>query len=510
MALLLAVPVLGACNGRGAGDADTLVVDDQFDLKTIDPARSFEFTGSLINHQVYETALTFKGADVKHPVANLCSYTISKDNKVVTLKLHGKHTFSDGSPVTADDIVFSYQRVLGIAGNPSFLLEGVTVRKVDDDTVTLTSKEPNPQLPFILPNSSLGIVNSKVVKRHGGATSTKDAAEQFLTKDSQGSGPYMVESYDVQNKVVLKANPHYTGRKPDYRRVVVENVSSSSQRINIQTRTSQLAMSLGPDQIQGLDSGPTRIVRGTSGTTIYLWFNKTPAYGKVASKTKFIQAMRHAIDYRALLKLAGSGSTQPGGMVPTSFLGALRSDSANSYQPSKAKKLLAESGYKGQQISILYSNDVSFGLDEQAQAIQAQVKKIGINLKLNPQPSATSLDAFRSGKQQAGLAYWGADYPDPADYLVFAPGESVAERAAWTTKQAPTSTELATKAARATGTSARDAAYQRLQRQFNIEGPWIPLFQPASFVVANRSVHNITLNSLWTVDFASLRRGSQS
>ncbi|NHN56004.1 ABC transporter substrate-binding protein [Calidifontibacter sp. DB0510] len=504
----LAMPAFVACGGSssGGGGGSTLVVDDQFDLKSVDPAREFEFTGNLITHQLYETALTFKGSDVKKPVPGICDYTMSFDNKVLTLKVTGKHTFSDGSPVTADDIVFSYQRVQGIAGNPSFLLDGVTVKKVDDKTVTLTSKDPNPQLPFILPNPSLGIVNSKVLQKNGGSTTAKDSAEQFLNKNSQGSGPYMIDTYDVQNKVVLKANPKYAGTKPAYDRIVIQNVQASSQKVNIQGGKTQMALSLGPDQVKGLDASKTQTIKGASTTTIYLWFNMTPAYGKAASNVKFVQAMRHAVDYNALLKLAGDGSVQPGGMVPVTFLGALKSDPNNSYDPAKARQLLAQSGYKGEPISILYSNDVGFGLDDQAQAIQAQVKKVGINLKLNPQPSATSLDAFRSGKSQAGLAYWGADFPDPADYLVFAPGQSLAKRAAWTAAQAPTSTQLATAAGQASGDQARDAAYQKLQQQLNVEGPWIPLFQPVDLLVAATSVKGVALNPLWTVDFGSLTK----
>ena len=78
--------------------------------------------------------------------------------------------FSDGTPVTADDVVFSLQRLIGMKGNPSFLLDGVTVAKKDASTVVLTSAKPNAALPFILPNPALSIVNSKVVTANGGTT----------------------------------------------------------------------------------------------------------------------------------------------------------------------------------------------------------------------------------------------------------------------------------------------------------------------------------------------------
>lgn len=493
--------------GNASASGKTLVIDDAFDLKTSDPGRAFELTGSTVDHSIYETTLTFGGTDVKKVLPGICSFTISPDSKVVTLKMTGKHTFSDGTPVTADDIVFSYQRVQGIAGNPSFMLDGVTVAKTAADTVTLTSKEANPQLPFILPNPSLGIVNSTVVKANGGTTDAKDGAEQFLNKQSQGSGPYKLESYDVQSKVVFTANPNFAGTKPAYQRVVLENVQGATQKVNIQAGTTQIALSLSPDQLKDLDTSKSTLIPGDSTSTIFMWFNLTPQFGKQAANVKFVQAMRHAINYQDLLTLAGSGAKQPGGLVPLSFLGALESDANNSFDETKAKDLLAQSGYHGEEITILYSNDVAIGgvkMGDVAQSIQAQVKKFGVNLKLNPQPSSTSLDSFRSGKSQAGVAYWGADYPDPADYLVFAPGQSLAKRAAWTEAASPNSSKLAAAAGAASGDEARAAAYVKLQQQLNIDGPFIPLFLPAKNTVVSSTLKSVQVNPILGVEISAI------
>jgi len=484
-----------------------LVVDNAFDLKTSDPARSFEFTGVLIDKQIYETTLNYDGADVKKIVPGICSYTMSKNNLVLTLKITGTHKFSDGSPVTADDIVFSYQRLQQIQGNPAFLLDGVKVAKTGADTVTLTSAQPNPQLPFILPNPSLGVVNAAKVRANGGTATKSDNAEAYLNKESAGSGPYQLESYNAQSKVVLKANPSYGGTKPGYDRVVVENVDASTQKVNLQAGTAQMGTSLSPDQVKDLDPGKVKIIRGESTNTIFMWFNQDKQYGHSSASPTFVQAMRHAIDYQALLTVAGTGAKQPGGMVPTSFLGSLASDPNNTHDVAKAKALLAKSGYNGEPISILYSNDVAVGgvkMQNVAETIQAEVKPLGVNLKLNPQPSATSLDSFRGGKAQAGVAYWGADYPDPSDYLTFAPGQGLAKRAAWTPAQAPISTKLAAAASSASGNAARDAAYKKLQQQMNVEGPFIPLFLPAHTLAYSANLKGVYLNPIWNLDFGAV------
>lgn len=506
------VVALAACGGGDAGQSAsggstrTLVANDAFDLKTIDPARSFEFTGVMLDQQIYETALKFEGANVKEPKPGICSFTISPDNKTLTLTMQGNHTFSDGTPVTADDVVFSLQRVQGIGGNPAFLLDGVTVTKKDDQTIVLTSKESNPQLPYILPNPSLGIVNKKAVEANGGTADANDKAENFLNSTGAGSGPYTIESFDVQSKVVLKTNEHYAGNKPAYGRVVIDNVDAATQKVNAQAGQAQLAFSLGPDQVSDMNQGRTKVVTAQSARTIFMWFNMTPEFGKQSANVKFVQAMRHAINYDGVVALAGQGATRPGGMVPAGFVGSLESDPSNTYDQAKAKQLLSESGYNGEPVSILYSNDVSVGgvrMQNVAETIQAQVQPLGINLQLNPQPSSTSLDSFRSGKAQAGVAYWGADYPDPANYLVFAPGESLGKRAAWTPQQAPEADKLAKAAAAATG-DARAAAYQAFQKDVNVEGPFIPLIQPAQIVVTSSELNNVVINPVTTTEFATI------
>jgi len=277
--------------------------------------------------------------------------------------------------------------------------------------------------------------------------------------------------------------------------------------VDAQSGTVQIVTDLSADQAKGLGSGRTQVISGTSAYLIYSWFNTDPHHGGPVAKPEFVQAVRHALDYSTLGQLAGRGSTQPGGIVPSVFLGALKQDPANSYDPAQAKTLLAASGYAGEPVQYLFSNDVAISgvqLQVLAQSVQSQLKAVGINITLAPKPSATSLDSFRSGTFQAGLAYWGPDFPDPSDYLAFTPGQTVAKRAAWQ----PTSTgaaavmPLVAAAKVATGDDARAAAYQALQKQLNATGPFVPIVQPGQNVVAAAGLKGIDLNPVWTLDLA--------
>ena len=513
---------LGACSssgstatGAGGGGADkTLVVDQTFDLKTSDPARAFELTGSIVDKAIYQTALTFEGGDLTKPVPQLTTFAESPDSKVLTLTLTGRHTFASGNPVTIDDIVWSFQRVQGIAGNPSFLLQdpstsnNLKIAKTSAATMTLTSETANPALPSILPNPSLGVLDSKTVMAKGGKTTKDDGAESYLNAASAGSGPYQLESYDVTTKVVFKANPSYTGSKPAYGRIVLQNVTGPSQKIDVQGGQAQLATGLNSQQVQGLASGSIKVIKTVSANVGYMWLNQDPKHsGSITDNPSFITAMRKGIDYAGLLAVAGEGSTQPGGIVPSQFLGAIKPDATTSFDLAAAKTALAASGYSGQEVKLTYPTDATLDgiqFTTLAQKVQAQLKELGVTTKLDGVPIATLLDAYRAGTLQAGLMYWGPDYPDPADYTTFSPGDSLGKRAGWAAGMAPEVT-TAKKAAIASTGDARAAAYASWQQAANKVGPFIPLVQAARYYVTSGSISGVVPNAVWTVDLALIK-----
>ncbi|MDQ1532012.1 MAG: peptide/nickel transport system substrate-binding protein [Microbacteriaceae bacterium] len=504
----------GSSSSSSGGTTKTLVVDNSFDLKTADPARAFELTGTIVDKALYETALTFSGSDVSKPLPQLTTFTESADNKTLTLTLRGKHTFASGNPVRIDDIVWSYKRVQAIAGNPVFLLQNadgsnLAIAKTSDTTMTLTSKSSNPQLPYILPNPSLGVLDEKLVEKHGGTATKDDKAESYLSGHSAGSGPYVISSYDVKSKVVFTSNPHYSGPKPTYGRVVLQNVAGPQQKINVQAGQAGVALDLNADQVKGLGTGSTKILKDTSPNVLYTWFNQNPAVGQgVTNKPDFVNAVRKGINYAEILSITGQGSVQPGGMVPVQFVGAIKPDAADATDTKAAIASLNKSGYKGQTVTFAYPSDITLnGISFQtlAQAIQSQLKGVGITLKLAPSPFSTFIDAYRAGKLQAGIMYWGPDFPDPADYTVFSPGESLGLRAGWAKTMAPNVTAAKEAALNAAGTEARATAYGTWQRLQNQYGPFIPVVQPGRYFVTTSAVKSVPSNAVWTVDLAAIK-----
>ena len=143
IALISSVVVSGPVNAA----PKTLTVETVFQLTSTDPARSFEQTGNMINRALYETLLTYKGGDASTPIAGVASkWTVNADATVFTFTIDPKAKFSDGTKITSADALFSLNRLKNVKGNPSSLMNGITVSAPDAGTVVLTTEKPTPQV----------------------------------------------------------------------------------------------------------------------------------------------------------------------------------------------------------------------------------------------------------------------------------------------------------------------------------------------------------------------------
>jgi peptide/nickel transport system substrate-binding protein len=523
VALVAAVVIAAAVAAYGATSAQsrdshatasgTLVIDRSFEIKTSDPQRAFEPTAAIVDRGIYENLLAFKGSDVAHPVPQLAqSYKASKDAKRFTFQLRKDVRFADGTPMTAADVVFSFRRLINLKGNPAFLLDGVTVSAHGKYTIVLTSKTPNTALPAILANTSLGIVNSKLAKKHG-ATDAADAAKSdtaekwFNSPESAGagSGPYLLKQYSVTSQIVLGPSSRYWGsNKAHWNSVVIRNMISATQLINVQRGSHEVAIDLSSEQAQSIKGNSKLKVSLTPSTWVFwLFANNDSSLSNVTSNKRFQNAVRYALDYRSIVGVAGPGAIQAPGIIPNMFLGSLPQRDRINQNTTRAKSELAASGVGNAKISLEFPSDLTINgvpFATLAQKVQANLQAIGLNVELSGAPVGTWLQKYRDGKMAFGLSLWGPDFPDPADYLAFMPGELVGLRVGWP-KGADTALEaLAAKARVTTDAKARTTLYQQIQRRLNTSGPYFPLIQPTQVFVATADLKNAVFNPLYQID----------
>ena len=190
--------------------------------------------------------------------------------------------------------------------------------------MVLTSATPNTAIPAIVTNPALGIVDAKAVTADGGTDSAKaasaDKAEAKLNAVSEGSGPYTLTSFNVTSQVTLTANPAYWGGAPHYGKIVIRNVEPSVQKLDVLRGESQIAVDLSPTQAQGMSG--VQIVNGASPNLFFVLSNDATKVSKVTSNPDFQTAVRDGINYAGLVQLAGKGSVQAAGIIPSMFLGS--------------------------------------------------------------------------------------------------------------------------------------------------------------------------------------------
>lgn len=513
----VALAVAGCGGGSNNGNAQqgaagkTLVIDTVFVLKSADPARNYEPTGNIIARAMYDTLVTYQGADLKTPKPMLAkSWKVSSDGKTYTFSLDPAAKFSDGTAVTSTDVVFSLQRVANVKGNPSFLVDGMTFAAPDAQTVTVTTKTFDPAVLGKLASPSLGILNSAKAKAAGATdaadAATSDKAEQSLNSASLGSGPYQLTSFGLSTEVDLAPNPNYWGAtKPALGKVVIRNVPAEQQGNNVTKGDSQLALDLSPDQAASVTGAVSASV--PSQYTFYLFTNANPAISKWTSNTDFQNAVRQGIDYDGLLELAGKGSTRAAGMIPVQFAGTLPSDKAVPYDLAAAQASLKKSGYDGTPVEISYPSDLTqngVSFSDMSTRISADLNKVGIKTELKGAPVATVLELARGGKQQIGVWLWGPDFPDASNYLVFGPGGVVGgKRVNWQAGSDPEIEKVMTEVAAETDADKRTALYEQYQELLNT-GPVVSLIQPAQVLVSSKDLKGLAYNLIWTVNLGEL------
>jgi peptide/nickel transport system substrate-binding protein len=249
------------------------------------------------------------------------------------------------------------------------------------------------------------------------------------------------------------------------------------------------------------------VTRQPSPWVFYVFTNDDPRISKITSNHDLQQAIRYALGYQGLVTLAGPGAIQAPGLVPSMILGALPQKDAIRQDLVTAKADLAASGVGTQEVTLQYPSDATINgvpFATLAQKVQADLEAAGFRIKLSGSPVATFQPKFRAGQIAFGLWLWAPDYPDPADYLVFTPGNPLALHAGWAKGSDPAEERLAAKALVATAPAARQSLYRQIQLRLNARSPFIPLIQPAQVFAATSDLSGAAFSDAYDVDLTRI------
>ncbi|MDQ6621761.1 MAG: ABC transporter substrate-binding protein, partial [Pseudomonadota bacterium] len=302
-----------------------------------------------------------------------------------------------GSPFTADDVVFSYARVLmegsDIKGKLTTVKE---VRKVDDSTVEFETKAPNPLLPGDI---STWYIMSKAWSEKNGAvqpSNVKTNQESYANLHANGTGPFMVKSREPDVKTVAVRNPNWWG-KPEHNLQEVQFQVIKSDATGVAALLSGDVDMLYTVPIQDVDrinkTKGRKVLQGPEMRTIFLgmdqWRDEL-ADSSVKGKNPFKdvrvrKAFYQAIDENAIASKVMRGAATPSGlMVAPAVNGWDKSLNARyPYDPNAAKKLLADAGYPaGFTVGMNCPNDRYVNDEQICQAVVAMLARVGVKVNL--------------------------------------------------------------------------------------------------------------------------------
>lgn len=516
MLLLILVLALSAV-GVSAQEEQVLVVGHRESTDFYDPARGYTQTTGIVLRSVYETLVTFPDADTSAIVPALATdWSVSEDGLTWTLNLRSDAVFSSGSPVTAEDVAFSFNRVKNVGGSPAgspAVANMASATAVDADTVEITLNAVDPAFLVGLTSNWFAVSEAAVVRANGGTdaadAATTDVAGDYLDQNSAGSGPYMLESWDKTVQTVLVRNPNYVGTAPYFDRIIIQNLEPAAQQAALAAGEIDIALDLTSDQMAGFNADEVSIYRGPGNLIHFILMNNDPAIGGPVSNPLVQQAVRLALDYDGYKTLWGG--VQPAANLAIGIAGALPESAALSRDVEAARALMAEAGYAdGFEITMDYWDTTFQGvnLNTNAQKIAADLAEIGITVNLSPGEIGPKLEAYRAGTQAFGLWFWGPDINDPSDFLAFLPGGKVAtERAKWPVEGVAQDVLDMIEAARSELDEARRLElYGELQLFNQQNSPFAPFNQPDIQTAFRADLQGYVWHPVWLVNLSLLSR----
>jgi len=469
-------------------------------LISLDPGRTAEYEGSLIVNNVYDSLVRFKpgsASEIEPVLAE--SWEFSGNNVTFTIRDGAK--FSNGDPVDAEAVAYSLKRAVKLAQPPLWLIAqfGVTedsIKAIGNKVQITMDKAYSPSLVLsCMTYSVTGTVNPKVAEEHN---VEGDMGMAYLTEHSAGSGPYVLVSWERNQKIIFERNKYYWGHKPEIDKIIIIDVpESSSQLLQLKGGTIDVAWNLRGDQIPDVEK--TKGIYALSKPQfkfIYLAMNmQTPPIDNVLVR----RAVKYAIDTKAIMKAIGGNMLELHTFIPKGMFASYDGDEFP-YNPEKAKELLAEAGYpNGFEITLTVPDFLS----TEGTVVKSYLEQVGIKTNLEVIAYTTLLAKYREQGLEMVIARWAPDYGDPdgaakqfANSRVPGTG-GIPQQIDWRNAYAnPEFADMVEKAAFIQDKGEREKIYIDLQKKWQSDSVFKILYQMASQLGLNDRVGNFIVNEL--------------
>lgn len=427
----LTASVLGGLGIAASGpvDAEVLRWSRSADALTLDPHAQNDGVSHTILRQIYEPLVTRDDKGTLFPA--LATEWAIKDGDPNTwvFKIREGVKFHDGAELTAEDVVFSLDRVRTELSKLRQLHADVEkVTAVDDHTVEVTLRGPN----LIYPNNLTGtyILDKGWAETHD-VTDVQDYAagkDNHAVRNTNGTGAYILKSREEGVKTVLTLNPdHWGDGTPEVTEVQFIPIADAATRVAaLLSGEVDFVHDVPVQDVQRLSSAPgVTVVTGPENRNIFLGYrldDKPLTSSNVTDKNPFAdpkvrEAVHLAVDRDAIVKVVLRGNGQPTGVAVPPFVNGW-TEALDAYEPqniARAKDLLAEAGYPdGFTVTLDTPNNRYLNDEGVSQAIVGFLGQIGIKATLASRPFAQHSPLIAEARTDVYLFGWGVPTFDSA------------------------------------------------------------------------------------------------
>jgi ABC-type transport system substrate-binding protein len=517
VALSLGLAALWAAQARAVEPkkGGTLVFGRGGDSVGLDPAARTDGESFNVTDHIYDSLLALKPGTTEVAPKLAQSWEITDGGKTYTFKLVQGAKFHDGTPVNADAVVFSFKRQID-KNLPAYKWSGPysyceamsfpslikDVTKVDDTTVRFVLTKPYSPFLSTLSMQAFAIVSPTAVEKY----------KQDFTNHPVGSGPYRLKVWEKKQKIVLEANPDYWGPKPNVQTLVVRSIPDNNTRLQ-EMMAGNLQVMDNPDTngIKALEDrlgAKVKIARAPGFNVGYLALNNEK---KPFDDVRVRKAIAHAINKKAIIDTVYNGfaSVAKNPMPPT--LWGYNDDIKDyDYDPAKAKALLTEAGLANGFETDLYAMPVPrpYMPDGRkvAEAIQGDLAKIGIKVKIVSFDWGTYLKKTEQGEHSMALLGWTGDIGDPDNFLYVLLDKDNAVKPAQNISfyKSDALHDLLAKAQVESDQKKRVDLYRKAQEIIHEDEPMVPLAHSVDMLPMQAGVENFTMDPTGRRRFADV------
>lgn len=484
--IITVMSIFTACGGSGNVDdekeASSLKFSIDADIVSLDTHMAKDTVTGIIHYQIYDTLV--RNDPQKGIVPGLAeSWEISEDGKEITFLIRQGVKFQNGEVMTTEDVAYSLNRAIESSFTSSYTELMDHAEAIDDTHVILYMKQGFGPVFQCLSAACMGIVPKAYVE---------DVGDEGFANAPIGTGPYKFVSWSSGEKIQLEAFDEYWQGEPSIKDIsFMIMTDKNTAAIALESGEIDVLYAPSPADRTQLESLENVQFLNEDGS-VYMWVVAFNNESEIFKNQKVREAISYAIDRQEMVDgyLDGFGIVTEMPIVPSVF-GYDPSFKNNEYNLEKAKALLSEAGYpNGFSCTIKLNQSSTY--TEPAQILQAQLRKIGIDLEFELQERAAFLqDVTTDANYDITLYMFTAGYTD-ADYVLY--GRLHSDNIGSTNYlkySNPNVDKMLDQARTSTNEEERMELYYKISEYVRDEAPFIPLFTDNVSIAANSKLTGV-------------------